>query len=60
MVYYSAMNPSNPDDTFQHNFSFGAIQLADEKHLSADTHVVGVVKYSVTTFCKTRKCAAYL
>ena len=30
---------------FQRNFSFGAVHYADEKHLSADTNFVEIVKY---------------
>ena len=44
MVYYSATNASNADAPFQRSFSFGAVHFADEKHLSADTNVVGIVK----------------
>ena len=42
--------------SFQSNLSFGAVQSADEKHLSADTNVVGIAKYLITKFCKTRSC----
>ena len=43
---------------FQRNFSFSAVHSVDEKHLSADTNVVGVLKYLITNFCKTRNCVA--
>ena len=38
---------------FQSNFSSGAVQSADEKHLSPDNNVVDIVaKYLTTSFCK--------
>ena len=43
---------------FQRNFSFGAVPSADEKYLSADSNVVGMVQYLITNFCKTRRCIA--
>ena len=39
---------------FEHNFSFGVVHSAGEKHLSAESKVVGIVKYVFTNFCKTR------
>ena len=44
--------------SFQSNFSFGAVHSADEKHLSADTDDVGIVKYLIRNFCKGKSCAA--
>ena len=41
--------------SFQRDFSFGAVQSADEKHLSPDTNVVDIFKYLITSFCKPRK-----
>ena len=41
---------------FQGNISFGAVHSADEKHLSADTTVVGIPKDLINIFYKTRKC----
>ena len=41
---------------FERNFSFGAVHSAGEKHLSADSNVVGIAKYLFTNFCKTRNC----
>ena len=43
---------------FQRDFNFGAVQSADEKHLSADTNVVVVTKYFITNFCIARSCVA--
>ena len=36
----------------------GAVHAADEKHLSADSNVVGEVKYSFTNLRKTGNCIA--
>ena len=41
---------------FLRNFSFGAVHSAGEKHHSADSNVVGIVKYLFTNFCKSRNC----
>ena len=54
MIYYSAINSSNLDVLFRRNFGFGAVHFAYEKHLSADTNVVGIVKYFIAKSCKTR------
>ena len=43
---------------FQRNISFGAVHSAGEKHLSADSNLVGIVKYLFTNFCETRNCVA--
>ena len=40
------------DVLFQRNFSVGAVNSADEKHLSADANVVGLVKHLIANFCK--------
>ena len=53
-VYYPATNSSNLDAPF----SFGAVHSAVEKYLSADTNCVGIAKYLITNFCKTRNCVA--
>ena len=44
--------------SFQRNFSFGAVCAADEKHLSANTDVVAIVKYLITNVGKTSSCVA--
>ena len=44
--------------SFQHNFSLGATNSADQKRLSADTNVVGAGKYLLTNLCRTRNCVA--
>ena len=41
---------------FQRNLSFGEVHSADEKHLSANSNAVGIVKYMSTNIYKTRNC----
>ena len=43
---------------FLHNFSFGAVHSAGEKHLSADSNVIRMVNHLIINFCKTRNCVA--
>ena len=44
--------------SFQRNSGCGTVNSADDKHLSADTNVVGITKYLITNFCKNRNCVA--
>ena len=53
-VYYSATISSNPNVPFQRNYEFGEVRLADEKHLSADTNVIGVAESLITICAKLR------
>ena len=41
---------------FERNFRFGAVHSAGEKHLSANSNVVGIVIYMFANFCKSRNC----
>ena len=40
----------------QHNLNFCAVHSVDESRISADSNVVGIVKYLFTNFCETMCC----
>ena len=53
-VYYSETNSGILDVLFPMQFGFDAFRYVDEKHLSADTIVVGIIaKYLTTNLCRT-------